>query len=87
MPSLEELRARMDRLGERLSEIEQGGKPDDAARTNMREIVDRHASLRVRIQSLGPAPSADKEVERQVDELLNAFDRWATQHDKEFGQR
>lgn len=87
MADLEELRARMDKLGERLSEIEQRGKPDDAARANMREIVDKHAALRARIQSMGPAPSADEETERDVNELLNSFDRWATQHDKEFGQR
>lgn len=82
MANLDELRARMDRLGRHLAEA-QGRVTADRPGDDIRDIADRHATLSTH---LAGTTAADAQVKGEVEALLDAFDRWAKAKDKEFGQ-
>lgn len=84
MANLDELRARMDRLGRHLAEAQGRATANRPGNANIRDLAERHAALSAR---LAGANDADAQMEGEVDALLDSFGRWAEVQDKEFGQR
>jgi hypothetical protein len=83
MANLDELRARMDRLGRHLAEAQGRATTDRPGNADIRDIADRHAALSTH---LAKTTDADAQVQGEVEALLNAFGHWAEAQDKEFGQ-
>lgn len=86
MTKFESLLTRIDRLGDRLASLRTHGGPNSDAPADVDAIMDEHARLRARLLAAKPDAKADSLVEREVETLLDSFDRWARHNDAEFGR-